>query len=380
MIERIRMKTLYLHIGTPKTATSSIQMFCRVNRHRFREYGYEFPMPLHKYPFVGHNRNAHFLVDSSPKLDASGHIENSADETLERSKERQKHLAGGMKIIHKAFEKYNNVILSDEGLWLSLNYNQRNPLDILCENAREYGYQIKVIVYLRRQDLFVTSRWNQLVKEGAISQTFQEYLDDLLFRRSLIVDYAESLDRIAAKLSKENVIVRRFESSSWVGGSIYTDFLDAVGLAPDVSMKSLKMDMNTSLTLNFVELQRQINASADISNNQKEFFSYFLRKASGKGKEHSKYGELSTEEIQEFLAQYEEGNARIAKEYLGEDGSLFSPVIKDAQKWIPDNEYMDQDRILYLLEVSKAAHGLPLWEYRCKHFIKAIIQKFLSRF
>ena len=34
------MKTLYLHIGTPKTGTTSIQHFCYDNMNRLSEEGY----------------------------------------------------------------------------------------------------------------------------------------------------------------------------------------------------------------------------------------------------------------------------------------------------------------------------------------------------
>ena len=37
------MPTLYIHMGTPKTATTSIQMFCVENQERFREEGYSYP-------------------------------------------------------------------------------------------------------------------------------------------------------------------------------------------------------------------------------------------------------------------------------------------------------------------------------------------------
>lgn len=38
------MKTLYLHIGTPKTATTSIQSFCYQNREILEKQGFYYPM------------------------------------------------------------------------------------------------------------------------------------------------------------------------------------------------------------------------------------------------------------------------------------------------------------------------------------------------
>ena len=56
------MKTLYLHIGTTKTATTSIQRFLEENKDVLQKYGYCFPDSLHVYPRANKRRNAHFLV------------------------------------------------------------------------------------------------------------------------------------------------------------------------------------------------------------------------------------------------------------------------------------------------------------------------------
>lgn len=56
------MKTLYLHIGMPKTGTSSIQKFLLQNPEALARQGYCFPKLPHKYPYVYNNRNAHFMV------------------------------------------------------------------------------------------------------------------------------------------------------------------------------------------------------------------------------------------------------------------------------------------------------------------------------
>ena len=61
------MKTLYLHIGTPKTATSSIQKFLAQNREVLESEGYVFPKSLHRYLNVNSRRNGHFLVQKVEK-------------------------------------------------------------------------------------------------------------------------------------------------------------------------------------------------------------------------------------------------------------------------------------------------------------------------
>lgn len=59
------MKTLYLHIGTPKTATSSIQKFLAENWDVLQKHGYFFPESTHIYPRVNARRNAHFCLEES---------------------------------------------------------------------------------------------------------------------------------------------------------------------------------------------------------------------------------------------------------------------------------------------------------------------------
>ena len=51
------MRTLYVHIGTPKTATTSIQMFCVENQKVLNKQSYSYPLLDFVYPHVAHRRN-----------------------------------------------------------------------------------------------------------------------------------------------------------------------------------------------------------------------------------------------------------------------------------------------------------------------------------
>ena len=56
------MKTLYIHIGTPKTGTTSIQNFCGLNREKLKEQGVLYPIMNYHYERKSVNRNGYFLT------------------------------------------------------------------------------------------------------------------------------------------------------------------------------------------------------------------------------------------------------------------------------------------------------------------------------
>ena len=58
------MKTLYVHIGTPKTGTSAIQELCTVNRNVLESKGYCYPDFKNYYAGYSKRRNGMFLQKS----------------------------------------------------------------------------------------------------------------------------------------------------------------------------------------------------------------------------------------------------------------------------------------------------------------------------
>ena len=84
-----------------------------------------------------------------------------------------------MDIIHELFQKYHSVVLSNERLWMDLYLKDAKLVRRLVKDSEKYGYQIKMIVYLRRQDSFIESFWSETVKElPDRTDTLQEYIDE----------------------------------------------------------------------------------------------------------------------------------------------------------------------------------------------------------
>ena len=337
------MKTLYLHIGTPKTATSSIQKFLAENWDVLQKHGYFFPESTHIYPRVNARRNAHFL---------SGRVRNG--EGI-RDKEKEKtYLEEGLQHVRDAFQNYDNVILTDESIWYCLSYLKKSLLCDLKKEADKQGYQINVIVYLRRQDKFLLSRWNQKVKQKSTSDAVlscDEYFELTQKKEKDIYQYGKILDGIAEVIGKENLIVRRFDAESWRDGSIIHDFMHEIGIDVTPEFHELEKNANLSLDKNTTEIKRILNQEESFTMKEISYMGKFLKKISENyiQKDHTEM--LAKEELQQFLKKYETENERIAREYIGDGHPLFSNEVKDLPKWNPQNEKMQEEIIQFFAAV-----------------------------
>ena len=84
----------------------------------------------------------------------------------------------------------------------------------LKEEAEEAGYNIKIIVYLRRQDDFLLSWYNQIIKHNITSKntlTWEEYFDN--YNKYIKLDYFNCLKKLEHIFGKENIIARRFDKN-----------------------------------------------------------------------------------------------------------------------------------------------------------------------
>ena len=100
------MKTLYIHVGQPKTGTTALQVFCLHNRKALNQKGYEYPFFHYKYEHINRRRNGHFLV---------GVVRDSEGNRLKDVEQRL--LKEGLALVEQSFQTYDHVVLSDERLW-----------------------------------------------------------------------------------------------------------------------------------------------------------------------------------------------------------------------------------------------------------------------
>ena len=309
------MKTIYLHIGMPKTGTSAVQVFLGGNQKALAKKNYCFPHFSIRFLEVGKNRNGHFLKYVQTRQDAPDPYNQC------------------MKELKEDLKQYDNIILSEETIWAKQTID--HWWESIQEWAAELDAKVKIVVYLRRQDELMESMWNQKIK-GFMkwTVTFDEYLDQEMFD-FLPMDYYDCLKKIEAAFGRENLIVRPYDFRQFKGGTVFEDFLDAVGLEMTDDFVISKETVNASLPADAIEVKRLINQNTAYQNAKGiNFFNEVIMEAYPiDAKAEKKQTFFTAQQKEKILSRYQEGNAAIARDYLGKaDGVLFTQR-QEPEEW-----------------------------------------------
>ena len=325
---------LYLHIGIPKTGTSSLQEYLAVNSEGLEKQGFFFDT---KEPFSGQIKeidpdaskymNGHWIKTSLDEVACkifnrgSFFIKNMDTKALSQMEDAdfsdysvtfKRYIASTRQLLEK-----QNVILSNELLWLI-------PQIYLKQLYMHLDERIKVIVYLRRQDFLMESFWNHLIRRTTMTTPFDEYVNMFWFFPELkkIVQFGQTLDEITEIVGKDNLIVRIYGAKDKEGNpfDIKKDFADAVGLEFIKNGGSKNKNKNTRITGQMVEYLRVFNSIIKEMPQEmkpaKELREKIMNILSCYPDRDHRDLYFKPEERKKFLAAFEDGNAYVSKKYL----------------------------------------------------------------
>lgn len=339
------MKTLYIHIGTPKTGTTSIQNFCGLNREKLREQGVLYPIMNYHYERKSVNRNGYFLTGT-------------IKENGTRNKEKEKQVFDNeLQYIVDCFKDYDTILLSDESIWWATSTRRKGLWKDLKKHSEQHNYQIKVIVYLRRQDQFMMSRYNQKLKTDFIAstQSFDEYFADMNGRFKCVMDYRERIDNIAKSISKENVIVKRFDRNYFYNGDLNQDFLHILGVKVDDSFQQLNETANTGISVQSGEIKRVLNRLKPITMADNNKLIKILKECEEVLPE-SNTSLMSTDEVKDFMEQFVDSNESIVDEYIGDGKPLFDYTYKETTAWDYNDKNYNEELILFFVNTIDSVY------------------------
>lgn len=312
----------WLHIGTEKTGSTSIQTFLAENRAALRVRGW-------LYPRTTGIRAHHDLVAYS--LD-----DERDDDTRRATGGRQFSLDVFRRLLLESLE---NEITASGASTLALS-NERlatrllRPTEIarikgLCDR---FAHETKVVVYLRNQPDFLVSRYTNVIWEGGTREfDFQG--------RTAIADYALLLDRWSHEFGKENLVVRRFEPVDFPNCDLIADFTRSIGL--DASGLHAPPRTNPSLDAKSLAFLRGLNrrlprALAGRIRPIRGAIVRVLQRRRGRTR-----FVIPRAEAERIEAAYRESNERVAADYFGSRfRPLFSPSVL-----VSDADGPSRDRI-----------------------------------
>lgn len=339
------MKTLYIHIGTSKTGTTTIQTYCGINREQLKSKGVLFPIMPYHYDRITENRNGHFLYANI--------YENGV-----RNKEKEKQvLKQELDYIVDCFKDYDNVLLSEESIWWATATRRKGLWKYLQEHSQQNNYQVKIIVYLRRQDQFMMSRYNQILKTdtGGGTQRFYEYFKDMNGKYKCVMNYRQRLDYMAKFFPKENIVVKRFDRSYFYNGDLNADFLHILGVEIDDTFAELPKDENLGISVQSGELKRVLNrlGTMTFAENQK------LLQMLNECEELLPKREVSimtTEHIEKFMKKFIDDNESIAVDYIGDGKPMFDYNYKKKPVWSYEDKNYHEEVILFFAKAIDSVY------------------------
>ncbi|MCG6929457.1 MAG: hypothetical protein LJE64_02785 [Desulfofustis sp.] len=247
--------TVYLHIGMPKTATTAIQRFLFQNRSILLEKQ-QCLYPDHALHWQQHVPLVKAIV--RPVFPEAIFNKAIADITVEE-------WMAGLKMRSDAAH-CRKIIISSEFFWaapamqthLRFHGDSEENFDLIEQvivdlRAAFSSYpDVRVVVYLRRQDTWLESFFNQQIKIGAEIPP-----EDAVFEVKNYLLYAKNLSIWRKHFGSERVLVRFYEQA---GPDIIGDFcgtveIDASGL--DLSGPDEAESVNPSLSARAVAIMRR---------------------------------------------------------------------------------------------------------------------------
>lgn len=288
-------KTLYIHIGSGKTGSTALQSFLACNEDELsNEYGI-------KYICTGRAENKHRALDYNAGRN-NPLFENKVNSLI-------------TDLNHEILNgKEHSYIISDEDF--------PGLTDVEISNYRrmiDSSVNIKVIVYLRRQDTYVESWFNQIVKTGQYSANYSRLLNNI--EKKGLLNYHQLLSKWALVFGKSNIIVRPYEFESFIGGNIFTDFMSIFSLE-EISFVKPSKDSNPGLSRDKLFLLRKISNAGLNDLITKDYIKDLIKVEEEVGD--SKFVS-SPASRKELLEKYSKSNMLVAKEYLSKN-TLFRNV------------------------------------------------------
>lgn len=344
---------LYLHIGTHKTGSTTLQSVLKKESNKLKEEGIAY---------LGRFRDISKPMKGMTKYD-DNHVRKfrkEAQQLIDHSKKSNPHtyVASNEKWSGHDMLSYDNAPVNAKML-----YDIFKPFD----------FDIKIIVYLRRQDKFFESAYAQKIKRGG-TFSFEEYLKQIKNIKGLHWD--SHLDSYAAIFGKENIIVQRFDKAYLPQkNSLIHSFANIINSKhlKNFDIQTVENRGYSKDVMEFARLSNKYLTREEIRTLKYLLIDVNLPK--------DNYTYFPLEQRKELLLNYDESNRKVAREYLNEpDGELFSKTDLEQNKSGETYQGLTTEALALIFSktilVLEKRFSSQIEETRKMYFHKRVYRKF----
>lgn len=298
---------IYLHIGLPKTGTSTIQGLLYDNTEALQHQRYLYPRATlggqSDFAYAHHN-----LARAAYEKDASTWLTFQKEILSSRT---------------------NKILVSSEAFSNCRNHAQLEFIKGYLED-----FDVKIVIYLRRQDDFLQALYQTIIVYGEEAIPFNDFYERMISEHERIHSldhYFLVNDIFATAFGKENIILRIYEKSQLYQGDLLRDFLHTTGVEPTSDFALDVPNNNLSFDAHSLEIYRQLK---QIFKGEDEFLETARRKIrdANQRKAFLTNNIISRQQSENLMNKVKESNEKLAREFLNkDDGILFREDLSENQ-------------------------------------------------
>lgn len=330
-------RTLYLHIGLPKTGTSALQVFFAKNVEALFRKGLRYP-------------GVKSRVAEEERITSGNGARIARQAFLPESD------ASELTLLENALSAGGrDVLLSSE--FFSSGWDAARHAKLKAFAAR-FGYGVRIIVYLRDQADIVVTHYFQVMKRDASfvdvnGDQFGRFAQYYVEKHTNYLDFEDFLAMLASTYGQENIRVRSSRRSELVKGDLMADMLDALGIEDDASLDKKVPKINPTPS----QQEMYIRAVMEVFQPTLKTADRYLKVIT---QIHEKLGSARDERnffidpaiVQDIRARFAEANARVCQAWFG--GRAAEDVFERKQygeKIRYGNDTMDINAVIAVIAV-----------------------------
>ncbi|WP_158212196.1 hypothetical protein [Sphingomonas dokdonensis] len=304
-------KTIILHIGASKAGSSSIQSFIRRNRPLLNSLGYVVPDIS-----LGTGENV-----------SGEHV--FALEALAKARDAAGFRARMDAVFAQSGDAARAVLLSAENL-----SNLGNSAIIEGLSAQ---YDLRIVMYLRRQDELLTSAWQQWASK--IETDFYAWL---IMALKQFGHWNKVLAEWEQRAGADAIVARVFDRNSFVDGDLLHDFIDALGLAEHIDAFDYKQGESNPSVTDAITMMVSGNRKifSDVHDNR--FYGALNELTGNNLVDGKKVSLLSRKQRDKVIEYYRPVNEAVCRKYFKGRPRLFPVVDHEKYRYLSSDQLVDE--------------------------------------